>query len=100
MIMSESDKELAIRLAKRLGEEINFNELGLYSEEIAIDGEWTLIDDYLSDKAWEILKSEGMAGKIDSWLSKKGFDNISIRTWWIGLTPRKIIEVYLEMEDE
>lgn len=108
--MTPSDKELAIALAEKLEEEVSHD---LYSaNNVAVNGIWKSVDDYLSDKAWEILKSEGMAQKISEYVIDIVEGNESCNVYrsfheWVAcydnngtLTPRKIIEVFISMEDE
>ena len=103
-------KELAIKVAEKLGEVYDFTGDG-------VNGFFGLyptmfqpyeISNYLNNKAWQVLSSEGMAGKISNFLRAKKLNNDSeppMDWFWRGvendgtLTPRKILEVWLEMDE-
>lgn len=114
--MTKSTKQLAIELAEKLGDGYKWIDDDadgfMFHKETDDD---MGIEEYIKTKAAEILFQEGMAGKIDGWL----FSNLEsgggvpeyvaginadiehqIREWWATLTPIKVIEVYLAMEEE
>lgn len=102
-----SDKDLAIKLAERMGNTdfkggIEYLEKKNRSTDMYINVD-QYISDYLEQKAKEILFKEGVSQNIDSYLMNKRMERAK---FWSGsdtngtLSPRKVIEVYLSMEDE
>ena len=101
-ISNMTDKELAIETEKTLrGGILTDHELNIFEGELYEFG----AKQYLDQKAWEILKSDGMAGEITKKLMDRGYVAPEIVGWWANydndstLDPRKIIEVYLAMEE-
>ena len=95
---------LAIKVAERCGDRITPTSRMLY-----INHKQVTWDEYLHDKAAEILFSEGMPGEIDAHLYAilgdgthgTGTHNIAavcwIRQWWATLTKEKLLNVWLEL---
>ena len=102
-------KELAIKVAEKLGETISGIDFG----DIVVNGVHMSQRKYLHNKAAEILFSEGMAVKI----GQKVNDHFSSQArnsaganiyeyydnecdWWRTVTPEKVLNIWLEMNDD
>ena len=106
-------KELAIKVAEKLGESYSLAHFDAISTHYTDRVEALEYKRYLHDKAAQILFSEGIAGKINGHLWKTfdkpnfSYADISEKTdnWYAcinnngTLTPEKILNVWLEIED-
>ena len=102
--MSElTGKELAIKVAEKLGDDPTVNALSGYTTIYA--DSW--IQGYCHAKAADIIFSEGMAGRMCNYLRAKKLNDDSLppMDWfWRGvetngtLTPEKILNVWLDID--
>jgi hypothetical protein len=101
-----SDKELAIKVAEKLGEG---DWLWWIKQNKKLTDDAPSIQKYLQEKASQILFSEGMAGKIVDHVLNEGIGSFKGFVNWFAsdvglndnngtLTPQKILEVWLEIE--
>lgn len=101
MTTNQSNKELAVALAEKLGKPFEEGEIEYKCEWYCED--W--LDSYLEQKAKDILFMEGMAEKIHKYLADCGYCSCDISGWFGALenngtlTPQKVITVFLELED-
>jgi hypothetical protein len=102
-------KELVIAVAEKLGKPISEGDFNLAA--LAKDNGESQIQEYLHDKAAEILFSEGMAGKIRKHLFVGYQSNPELsddhtgqseefESWFDELSPEKILNVWLEVKGE
>ena len=85
-------KELAVAVAKKLD--------WILEDGIDLLG----LDGAIREMAAEILFSEGMAERIDDYLMLHPelymeYEIDTTKIWWRTITPEKILNVYLELED-
>lgn len=106
MTTNQSNKELAVALADKLGDGyiwIHDDADGfMYHKSTDDDLD---IEQYLESKAKDIIFMEGMAEKIHKYLADCGYCSFDISGWFGALenngtlTPQKVITVFLELED-
>ena len=98
-------KELAIAVAEKLGENIDTSTTGAFVYENCESEGMVKTEDYLKQKAADILFIEGIARQIDEHLRKEYtsasalnyFPDSYIAVWWAAITPEKILNVWLKL---
>jgi hypothetical protein len=108
-------KELAVQIAELLGNRIellNGKPINIHLDcnNVINLNKPELVDYYLDQSAWRILKMEDMTLKIDEYLwsqsLKTDFNVSGIKSieycwkWWRTLNPIKICELFVQMESE
>jgi len=112
-----TDRELAIAVAEKFGYFVATPITEASDEYIMINSYLWTVDQYLKHRAADILFDQtkdknGLtnAERVDDWLWQFYIANQdegesclagrNVAAWWRTITPRKVLEVYLELESE